>query len=290
MKASRAVTVLSLLIVTLSLIAAAVGVFWQGDGSSFEFKTLRGEVVTIHGRGLYKFDSVSIAAQAIAQDIVTLSIGIPLFVVSLVLCRKGFLRGQLLLSGTLGYFLYTYTSLAFLAAYNSFFLVYTALFSMSLFAFILSLRAIEVSELPSRFSEKLPRRFISVFSLFIGTVLLLLWLGRIVPALVNESIPFGLESYTTLVIQALDLGIIVPLTFLSGIMLLKRKPWGYLLSSIVVIKGLTMLAALTAMIIGELLVGAQLNPIEIVFFPTFALINVVVAFLLLKNISERTPH
>lgn len=55
----------------------------------------------IQGRGLYRYDSVSYASQAIGQDVVTL------LVAGLILARKGSLHGRLLPVGTLFFFLYT---------------------------------------------------------------------------------------------------------------------------------------------------------------------------------------
>lgn len=122
----------------------------------------------MHGHGLYYYETVSTAAQAIAQDAVTLILGIPLLIIALVLSIKGSLRGQLLLSGTLAYFLYTYASYTFGAAYNVLFLLYVSLFSLSLFAFILSIMAIDVSGLTAQFTQKLPRRTIAVFMFVVG--------------------------------------------------------------------------------------------------------------------------
>src|SRR5512136_3076320 len=133
-QASNVPIVLSSLIAILAVIVAGLGVFWQGEGQKSKFHTLRGETVTIQGHGLYQYETVSVAAQAIAQDVVTLLVGIPLLVVSMLLFKKEDLRGKLLLSGTLAYFLYTYASFAFGAAYNILFLVYVSLFSLSLFA------------------------------------------------------------------------------------------------------------------------------------------------------------
>jgi len=287
-KRSKTVVVLSWFIVALALVAAGAGVFWQGEGNQFEFETLHGETVTIHGRGLYKFDSVSVVSQAIAQDVVTLVVGIPLLVVSIILYRKNALRGKLLLAGTLGYFLYTYASYAFLAAYNSLFLIYITLFSLSLFAFVLSLMSIDVGRLPERFSARLPRRFLSVSLFLVGAFLLFAWLGRIAPTILNDSSPFGLESYTTLVIQVLDLGLVVPLAFLSGILLLKKRPFGYLFASVALVKGFTMGTAVTAMVVGQLLAGVHTSPVEIIMFPALALFLIVATILLLKNVSENS--
>ena len=139
MKNNNIVTRLAILIIPLALLAAGAGVFWQGTGTPYPFKTLRGETVTIRGHGLYQYDTVNSSSQEVGQDVVTLILGVPLLIVGIVLARKGSLRGQLLLTGGLGYFLYTYGAMSFLTAFNPFFLIYVALFSLSLFAFILAL-------------------------------------------------------------------------------------------------------------------------------------------------------
>ena len=141
----------------LALVAAAAGL-WPGDGASYPLTTFRGEQVTINARGLYYWDTVSTAAQMQANDLVTLALGLPLLAVSFWLARRGSLRGRLLLTGTLGFFLYTYMSMCFGAAYNPLFLVYVALFGLSLYAFILSMMSFDLAALPARFSDRLPRR------------------------------------------------------------------------------------------------------------------------------------
>jgi len=285
-KVSSIPITLSILIATLAIIVAGLGVFWQGEGQKSEFLTLRGETVTIQGHGLYQYETVSIAAQAIAQDIVTLLIGIPLLVISMILFKKGSLQGKLLLSGTLAYFLYTYASFAFGAAYNILFLVYVSLFSLSLFAFIFALMEIDIPTLPKHFSSGLPRRTISIFLFVVGSFLLLAWLGRIVPALLANQPPLGLESYTTLIIQALDLGLVMPIAFLSGILLWKKTSWGYLLSSIVLIKGVTLALAVSAMAVNMIRAGVQVSIGELIMFPFIAIISGGLTVVLLRNVIE----
>ena len=63
-----------------------------------------------------------------------------------------------------------------------------------------------------------------------------MWLKMILESLLTGTVPVALESYTTLVIQALDLGIVVPAAVLSGYLLLKNKKWGYTIASIFMIK------------------------------------------------------
>jgi hypothetical protein len=276
-------------ITILSLISAVTGVLsgQSQDVEQRQFLSIYGEKVTLHGKGIYQNDSVSLAAQGIAQDMVTLALGIPLLIISLIMARRGLLKGRLLLTGTLSYFLYAYTSYSFLSMYNSLFLMYVMLMSMSLFGFILCVMSFDLQELKDSFNPKLPVKFIGGFQLFVAFTLIMLWLGRIVPPLVNGTTPAGLEHYTTLVIQAMDLGIVVPAALLSGILIIKRKNFGYLLSSVIIIKGLTMLTAITAMIIGMIMVGAEVSLVEIIVFPVYNLIAVFCLILLLRNINEK---
>lgn len=285
MKTARVVIVLSGLIAALATVAAGTGVLWQGGGH-YDFTTLRGEVVQMQGGGLYKFETVSGAAQLIGGDIVTLFVAVPLLIMASLLYARGSLRSKVLLSGTLAYFLYTYTSLAMLAAYNELFLVYVALFSMSLFAFVMTLLEIDVTSLPDHFSGGFPRRGIAGFALFVGAVVALMWLGRIVPALMSGATPFGLESYTTLVIQVLDLGIMVPVAFVGGMLLLKKAPFGYLLSSIVLVKGFSLGAAVSAMGLMQVLAGVQVSVVEAAVFPLFTVVDTAFAVLMFKSLQE----
>ncbi|MBN1890732.1 MAG: hypothetical protein JW850_22245 [Thermoflexales bacterium] len=285
MKTTHTVIKLAYPIILLALIAAGGGIFWQGSGDAYAFTTLRGETVQVYGRGLYRYDTLSYAAQAIGQDSATLLVGIPLLIIGVVLARRGSLRGQMLLAGGLGYMLYTYTSYAFLSAYNAFFLIYVALFSLSLFAFILAMSGMDVDRI-SRAAGRMPRRGIAIFLTLLAAFLGVAWLGRIVPPLLAGAPPFGLEAYTTLVIQALDLGIIVPASAITAVLLWRKRPWGYGLACVLMVKGLMMGAALIAMIIGQILAGLSVSPFEIVMFSGIALAALVFTVITFRNIEQ----
>jgi hypothetical protein len=273
------------LIFVLALVASLAGL-WPGEGQSYSLTNFRGEVVTINARGLYYWDTVSMAAQQQGNDVVTLVVGLPLLAVSAWLAFRGSLRGRLLLTGTLGFFLYAYMSMAMLTAYNALFLVYVALFSLSLFAFILSMLSFDLRELPRHFSERLPRGWIAGLLFFVGGFLLLAWLGRILPPLLQDGTPI-LENTTTLVIQGIDIGLIVPLAILSGILLLKRSRWGYLLASVAVLKFITMGLAVSTMSVNMALRGVAESLGIMVPFLAITLVNVVLAVLLLRNVDAK---
>jgi hypothetical protein len=158
--------------------------------------------------------------------------------------------------------------------------------SASMFAFILSLMSFDLDRIPSLFKDKLPIKFLAGFQFFIALMLGLLWLGKLAPTIFGEAIPVGLEHYTTLVIQAMDLGFIVPMAFVSGVLLLKRKAFGYLFTSIIIIKAITMLTSITAMMINSYLSGVTVSPVEITIFSAFNLLAVGAFIVLIKNTKE----
>jgi hypothetical protein len=284
MKYQSALRWLIPLIGTLALVAAGAGLFYQSPGQPYAFTSHRGENVMIYGGGLYAFDTVSSAAQAKANDFVTLVLGLPLLAISSWLAFRGSLRGQLLMTGTLGFFLYTYVSMTFLAAFNALFLVYTALYSLSLFAFVLSMMSFDLETLPARFSERLPRGWIAGLLFTVAGFLLLAWLGRILPPIFQGGTPL-LENATTMVIQAMDLGVILPLAVLSGVLLLRRSAWGFLLASVALLKGMTMGIAVSAMGINMALAGVPESLGILGPFMLITLLNLVMVVVLLRNIK-----
>jgi hypothetical protein len=273
------------LIFILSLFAAGMGLFYQASGESYSYTNHRGETVSINGHGLYFYDTVSTAAQMQGNDLITLVVGLPLLVVSAWLAFRGSLRGRLLLAGTLGFFLYTYMSMSTLTAYNGLFLVYVALFSLSLYAFILSLMAFDLSDLPRHFSPRLPHGWIAALLFVVGGFLSLAWLGRIVSPMLKHTTP-ALENTTTLVIQTMDLGLIVPAAFLAGVLLLRRSAFGYLLSSVFVMKAITLGLGVSAMGINMSLAGVPDSLGIVVPFLAITLLNLVAAVALLRNVTD----
>lgn len=268
----------------LALFAAAMGLFYQTPGEPYPHTNHRGETVMINGHGLYYYDTVSTAAQMQGNDVITLAVGLPLLAVSAWLAFRGSLRGQLLLTGTLGFFLYTYMSMSMLTAYNALFLVYVAAFTLSLYAFILSMLSYDLTTLAGCFSPRLPRGWIAGTLFAVGGFLSLAWLARIVQPLVQGGTP-ALENTTTLVIQTMDLGLVAPLAILAGVQLLRRTAWGYLLASVAVLKGLTMALGVSAMGLNMVLAGVPDSPAILIPFLVLTALNLVMAVLLLANVE-----
>ena len=282
------ITILTLIIIVLALIATVAGIFYNKDGKTSDFATIRGEHIKVRATGIYKHNPEWFATEGIAWDIITLFVGIPLLILSLILFNRNSMRGMVLFTGTLAYFFYQYIMWSTGLAYNQFFLIYTALYSLSLITLILTIKYIDIDDFKGCLTERFPRKTLSVFLIAIGVFLLLLWLGKIIPSIKDNTIPKEFIGVNTLIVQALDLGIIVPFTFFAGMLLYKKNVWGYFLASIGVMKFLTMSLAIMAMIIGKALTDGSLNMVELIIFSIFTLFGASLAFLLLKNIRRES--
>jgi hypothetical protein len=231
------ILIISALIALLAIVAAGSGLFWDG---------------------LYKNDTRSGAVQETANDLVTLVVSVPLLVATTYFAAKGSLKGRLAWTGMVFYFLYTYAMMSYTTAYNQLFLVYVAIYSLSLFAIGASLLTLDVN----RVKESLPGAPIKAAAAFmfaVSLMLLAMWLGDIIPSLMAGQAPARLETYTTLVIQAMDLGILVPLGIVTGTLLLRRNAWGYALASIFFIKGATYGTAVLSMGLFQALNGIEVS-------------------------------
>ena len=230
--------------------------------------------------------SADVAIQGIAQDHITLFLAIPLLIISLIGYRKNSFRASFLLTGTLGYFLVTYLFYMTMAMYNKLFLGYVVLLCLSFFAFFLTFKQLSQSNVSELFSSKTPNRFIGWFLIINSVAIAFLWLNILVPPLVNGSIyPDELNHYTTLIVQAFDLGLLLPICFVSGLLLIHKKPNGYLYATVYIVFLSILMTALTAKIIAMSINVVNVIPV-IFIIPTINFVTILGVLLMLKNIKN----
>jgi len=291
MRTSKAVIVLSLIIMSLAVVAASVGLFWNGPDGPETFTTVRGNTIEMYGQGLYRHDSLFNAAGYKGQDAVTLLLGVPLLTIAVWLYRQGSRRGELLLVGTLAYFLYIYVSMAFSAAFNELFLVYVALFSASLFAFVTALSTTNLQGLHARLSADMPRRGPAAFMIASGIVTLAIWLMMVLDALGGNTAT-TLRSATTMVTHALDIGIITPAAILAGILIWRQRALGYLVAMSLLVVETLLTPLIVAQTIFQLSAGISFTTAEIVGpiagFVSISLLAIWVAGIILRGVSDST--
>jgi hypothetical protein len=216
-------------------------------------------------------------------DFVRLFVGIPVFVASFVLYLRGSLRGTVVFIGSLANFLYQYLLWTFDWAYNAYFLVYVGVFALSLCTLGLVLAGIDLSRVRAEMSERFPVVTAASFSIAVGGLLLFKCLGEIVPSIGTHAMPATATGYYTVVDQALDLGLLVPLFILVGILLLKRDTLGYLLSASTLILAVTVGLSVVA---GELMLGLSTGRMNTAGLGVFTFFLIAALALLVKVLAS----
>src|SRR6056297_3211057 len=287
MKNQKSITILTTIIIFLSAFVAFTGILSSGGPGSFEYESIRGETVEIYGVGVYRHMSAEVASQGIAQDVVTLIIGLPLLLLSLFYTRKGSLRGRFILAGTLGYFLVTYLFYLVMGMYNQLFLVYAALLGTSFFAFTTTLFSFDLTQLPQAFGTSVPVKTAGGFLILNALLIALLWLEIVVPPLLDGSvIPTETEHYTTLIVQGLDLGLLLPLAVAAGILFIQKKPIGFLAAPVYLVFLSILMIALIGKIIAIGLLGQNIIPVVFII-PAIALTSITLTVLVLNGLQQQ---
>ncbi|MBN1874624.1 MAG: hypothetical protein JXA33_10375 [Anaerolineae bacterium] len=233
------------LILVLGVFSAGIGLFYHNkDETTFLFSNIHGQTVEIYGRGIYKNDSRLAGAGFRGADAVTLLVTAPLLALTYILSLRGSQNALIIMIAALFYFLYNGASLTFSAAFNALFLVYTCLFSASLYATIMALVTFDLQLLMARVRPGFPQRGLAIFTFIAGIGTLFIWLSEIIGPLLTGTVPATLGPYTTMYTHGFDSAVITPAAVLTGIFLLQRKPLGYLLAAPILI-----LCALIGMVV-----------------------------------------
>lgn len=266
---------LCLVIALVSAAAAAAGVFLRGDGGSRIVTSVRGETYEIATTGLYAWNAQRVVAEGVGWDIVTLVLAIPALLVALPALARGSLRARLFVMGLLAYLFYQYLMYSLTWAFGPMFLVFVFIYAASLVALVWTATTFSWTNLELRFAPRFPRRSMAVLCIGLSVLLLAMWLHRIVLGLRGDGAGAMLMGQTTLVVQALDLGLVVPLAVFTGILTWLRRPVGYVLSSVFVVKMVAMTTAICAMLLSAYAVEGELELVPFAIFAAAAVASVV---------------
>lgn len=275
---------LCLVVAILAGAAATVGVFFRGDGSVENVVSPRGEHYQMIVSGVYRYNAHRVVAEGIGWDVFTLFAAVPALLLCLIWLARGTLRARLFALGVLAYLFYQYLMYSVAWAFGPLFLLFVVIFALSLVAIVRILTTINMEELDSRTGPRFPALGMGIFSLAMAALLIIMWMARIVAAM-NGKINGVLLGQTTLVVQALDLGLVVPLAVFTGVTALRRRRIGYLLSSVVAIKGAAMAAAICAMLIAARIVEGALETVPFVIFAAAAAVALWLAFRVYRSVQ-----
>ncbi len=288
MKNRKTIVMLISLMILLSAITTITGIISNEEKGLKEMTSVNSQHVELYGRGIYHNMSADVAVQGIAQDYVTLFMGIPLLITGLYLSRKNSLRWRLFLAGTCGYFLVTFLFYTVMAMYNELFLFYITLMGLSFFALSTILLGIDLNKIKRGFSSKTPVKFVGIFLIIQVAMIAMMWLQVIIPPILDGTIyPAALEHYTTLIVQGMDLGLLLPLCVVSAVLFLKKRNLGYMLAPVYLVFLSILMTALLAKIIGMTITGVEAGP-ALIIIPAMMGLSYMLTWLTYRTISKET--
>lgn len=277
MKYTKQIRITLPFLVLASMIEALAGILSNAGDGTFLYESIRGQMVEIYGKGVYRHMSSDVALQGIAQDYITLFIAIPLLLVSFYFTQKNSLKAKLIFSGTLLYFVLTYLFYIGIALYNEVFLVAAAALFCSLFTFILNIMSFDFKHVKASFNTQKSLGSASVFLIILAIMMALLWLSVIIPPMLDGSFyPLSLNHYSTLIVQGYDFGIFLPLAVVSGILGLKRNEFAYVLVPTYLVFVSVLMTALVSKVLFMAQAGENVIPVIFVI-PTMLIIALVFA-------------
>jgi hypothetical protein len=132
------------------------------------------------------------------------------------------------------------------------FVLFVAILAASLVGLVGAAVLLARSGLADRFDDRFPRRAWAALSIGMSLMLVVLWAARIAEALV-AAVP-SLHGETTMTVQALDLGLVVPITGVIAVAALRRDPVGLAAAAAFAVTFVTMSAAIAAMMVSSWIV------------------------------------
>ncbi len=283
----RGLTVVAVVLVGLLSVAVSLGgVLSYGQDQYRTVVTARGETVQMQDAGVYRFSVRSLVVAGIPWDVVRLVFITPLLLVSLVLHVRRSLRGSMLLLGGLGSLTYQGLLWTFDWAYNSLFLVYVGLFSLSLWTAVIVTVQTDRRAIAEAVTGRFPARTAATFSFLLGGMLLLKCLGEIAPTIGTTAMPAGGHGQYTMVDQALDIGLLVPFCAAVATLLLQRRALGYLLSASALV---LFLAIGLSVVAGEVALGLSHQRMNVGGIAAFTVFLIAGLLLLIRVLAEVRP-
>jgi hypothetical protein len=181
--------------------------------------------------GLYRPDPRTLPT-FLAQDALTLFVGLPLLLIALWQARRGSLRALLLWMAVLFYFAYSYSYYLLSPEFNVLYLGYIAIVSMSGYSLLYLLLSADAVVIKRRFSPATPVRLAGGFLAFMSVLMGMKWVTAILSSLTGGPPPTQVD----LGVYPMDLAIAFPAMFLGGVWLWRRDPLGFVVGTLLLVK------------------------------------------------------
>lgn len=203
----RFVVVCSRVVVALMVIESALGLFV---------------------RDLYHEESWAVAALR-GNDLVTLAVVVPGLGIAIRRSRQSDRWLLVWLAGLL-YGVYNFAYYAFGTTFNDVFLLHVATMALSIAALASLCMTVDIHAVTGRPEPRRSDRIIAVYMTLVGSALIAAWGGLSLRFAFTGELPRDVMPPTAVhLVYALDMSLLAPAFIAGGMLLWRRRPWGYAL-------------------------------------------------------------
>jgi len=180
----------------------------------------------------YAAETSNWAAQSLGQDMADLFLVVPALIISSFLAYHKRKAALLVWGGVVAYLLYTFLIYCFALHFNQLFVFYCLILGLSFYSMLWFFNFQLNNKTSIENFNKVPASFIAVYFMIIAVLFYFLWLAEILPAILKGETPASVKEtgLLTNAVHVIDLSVVLPGIFITGLLLFKRKFLGYIMA------------------------------------------------------------
>jgi len=258
----KPITILSIFILLLSLIATVGGLVLSN---------------------IYQ-DSQTMITIWQSNDLITLMIVVPIFIVSIIVWyKKQTLKPLLVWYSVLWYMIYNYAYYVYGAAFNDFYLLHLFIYTLSIGALLLGLKSFPIDHIKQTLKTNYRYKIVIIQMLFVAIGLTIIYVMQSLNYIINDTLPaiIAISGHITSVVFTIDFSMVVLFFVLGSILLVKKNPWGVVIAFLGNLKGVLYLSVLT-------LASLRTNPSEVIIWVTLGLLSLMSFILIWYGLENKS--
>ena len=185
----------------------------------------------------YATETLNWQVQSLGQDAINLYLVSPVLILSASFAVTNNKFALQLWSGVILYLIYTYAIYCFDIHFNSMFMIYCVILGLSFYSFLYFVSLYRFQQLDNMLHKRPIVNIVAIYFIVVSCLFYLIWLAEILPALVKQQAPASLAviGLFTNPVHVIDLSIVLPGIFLTGIFLLRKKFAGLLFAPTILV-------------------------------------------------------
>ncbi|TAK29638.1 MAG: hypothetical protein EPO40_09455 [Myxococcaceae bacterium] len=214
----------------------------------------------------------------VGQDAINLFVGLPLLAYSIRLARRSSLAGLLLWMGTLLHLAYSHAFYVLGTRATALLPVHAAVVAISMYALIDLLFEVDADAVKNAFGARAPSRLVGGFLAAAALMHLSWWSADLASAITAGPVSRLVEVLEPVLVMVALLG--------SGVLLWRRRPWGFVLAGLLLPKAALLGFTRVATAAMAALDGVAINPVQPLAFLLFGTVTLGLTARYLRSIER----